>query len=232
MSHSTLPRTAARHSKSKRDARAIIRDVLLTVGILFLLYAAYEIWWTNVTSKHATNVAIGEIHRNWNRPQSPTHVITFGEGFALLYIPKLGASVHGLPIVQGTSKDALAKGAGHYSSSDLPGVSGNFAIAGHRSTHTEPFAHIDLLRAGDYAYVQTRDKWFKYKFVSSAIVTPQSLWVVDRNPAHLVEKYGSDQLMTITTCNPRWGSTERWVWWAVLVDTVSGNQAPDGLGAN
>jgi len=218
-----------RRIKKKFSMRVLLRDLLLTLGSILLLYVAYEIWWTNVTSKQVTNVTVGEIHRNWNRPQSPTHVITFGEGFALLYIPKLGSSVHGLPIVQGTSTDVLAKGAGHYAGSEMPGDRGNFAIAGHRSTHTEPFAHIDSLVAGDFAYVQTREKWFKYKFVSTALVKPEDVWVVGQDPAHIVAKFGSDHLMTVTTCNPRWGSTERWVWWAVLVDTVVGNNAPSGL---
>ena len=39
----------------------------------------------------------------------------------------------------------LRKGPGHYPDTPLPGVMGNMAIAGHRTTYGHPFGDLDQL---------------------------------------------------------------------------------------
>ena len=62
-----------------------------------------------------------------------------------------------MPVVEGVSLDDLAKGVGHYPKTVLPGEVGNFAVAGHRATHGEPFAYLDEVRKGDAVVVETQE---------------------------------------------------------------------------
>ena len=51
--------------------------------------------------------------------------------------------------------DDLRKGPGHYPGTALPGVRGNVAIAGHRTTYGAPFQDIDQLKPGDEVVLTT-----------------------------------------------------------------------------
>jgi sortase A len=154
----------------------------------------------------------------------------YGTGFALLYIPRLRDKVWGLPIHQGVGKDVLAQGAGHYRATAMPGQVGNFAIAAHRSTHDEPFANFPDLRTGDKVYVETRTEWFVYTLSKDdPNLRPSDVWVVEPVPGRPGAR-PTQQLMTMTTCTPRYGSTGRWAWWASLTATSpTTGPAPDGI---
>jgi len=54
-----------------------------------------------------------------------------------------------MAFVEGTSRDDLKKGPGHYPGTPLPGTIGNAAIAGHRTTYLHPFWGVDDLVPGD-----------------------------------------------------------------------------------
>ncbi|MFP5282231.1 MAG: sortase domain-bontaining protein [Actinomycetes bacterium] len=51
---------------------------------------------------------------------------------------------------------------GHYPSTAGPGQVGNFALAGHRITHGQPFARLLELDRGDKVVVETRDAVYTY----------------------------------------------------------------------
>ncbi len=138
---------------------------------------------------------------------------------ALVTIPRLGSDVVDTPMREGVDPEVINQGIGHFPGVALPGQPGNFAIAGHRSTHGEELRNIDQLQAGDLVYLRTRDAWFTYRLFKDLIVTPDSTWVVDAKPFP-ADPTVSDHLLTIVTCNPRWGSTERWIWWGALVSTT------------
>jgi sortase A len=81
-------------------------------------------------------------------------------------------------------------------------------VAGHRATNGEPFATLDRVRAGDIVVAETRRRWFTYVVDRTEIVQPDATWVLDPVPG----KPGAtptQPLLTLTTCNPRWASTER-----------------------
>lgn len=145
-----------------------------------------------------------------------------GNAFALMYIPRLRNEVWGTPIVKGIGKSSLARGIGYYPDSAAPGTEGNFAVAGHRTTHGEPFRSIDRLRIGDEVIVRTKTTWFTYRLERDDLVRPRDTWVVDPVPRGL--KRG--ELITLITCHPRWASTYRWIWWGVLVDSSPADQPP------
>jgi len=222
--------------------RTVVRgvgEVLITLGVLLLLLCVYQLWWTNIESAAAISLGRDEIQQDWRSSTdaatpdaSPTPLAEpgYGKGFGLLYIPRLKDKVWGLPISQGTGKDVLARGAGHYVGTAMPGGVGNFAIAAHRSTHDEPFANFPDLQVGDKVYVRTQQWWYVYTLrKDDATLSPTDVWVVDPVPG----KTGvppTQKLLTMTTCTPRYGSTGRWAWWGELTGySAATDPPPDGI---
>ena len=97
----------------------------------------------------------------------------------------------------------------------MPGAVGNVAVAGHRQTHGAVLDNIDALVPGDRIYIQTRDGFYVYSFRNSEVVLPARtdvLLPVPTQPAATpTERY-----LTMTSCNPRFGSQERIVAYSLL----------------
>ncbi|WP_369144446.1 class E sortase [Streptomyces sp. R44] len=143
--------------------------------------------------------------------------------FAVLRIPRLGLTV---PVAEGVSKrSVLDKGyAGHYPGTAGPGRVGNFALAGHRNTHGEPFRYINRLGRGDQVLVRTRARTYVYRVdLVLSSTSPRDVGVIRAVPRSLVKpSYGYDApgaYLTLTTCTPEFSSTYRLVVWAKLVST-------------
>ncbi|MGR4878876.1 class E sortase [Streptomyces sp. LARHCF249] len=140
--------------------------------------------------------------------------------YAVLRIPRLGLTV---PVAQGIDKRAvLDKGyAGQYPGTAGPGEEGNFALAGHRNTHGEPFRYINRLRAGDELVVEVRGKRFTY-VVGKVLgeTTERDVGVIAAVPRSLVKPdYGYSEpgaYITLTTCTPEYTSKYRLVVWGTL----------------
>ncbi|AVV42421.1 class E sortase [Streptomyces sp. ID05-04B] len=143
------------------------------------------------------------------------------QAYAVLRIPRLGLRV---PVAEGTSKQkVLNKGyAGHYSGSQQPGQQGNFAVAGHRNTHGEPFRYLNRLGRGDRVEVETRDATYTY-LVDKILpqTSPRDTGVIGPVPRSVTEPgrgYGvPGRYLTLTTCTPEYTSRYRLVVWGVLV---------------
>ncbi|MEU2077369.1 class E sortase [Streptomyces sp. NPDC013489] len=143
------------------------------------------------------------------------------DAFAVLRIPRLGLTV---PVAQGISKrSVLDKGyVGHYPGTAAPGRTGNFALAGHRNTHGEPFRYINRLAEGDVISVRTRGATYTYRVDQILPRTaPRDVGVVRAVPRSVVKpSYGYDApgaYLTLTTCTPEFSSAYRLVVWAKLV---------------
>lgn len=135
-----------------------------------------------------------------------------GPGSALAYmeIPRFG-SAWLWTVVEGVDLDDLALGPGHYPGTPLPGARGNLAIAGHRAGHGDPFIDFDLLRVGDTVTLRQSGAWWTYRvYRGPERITPDRLWVL-RQPA-------LGRRLTLTTCWPRYGNSERLFVRARLVD--------------
>jgi sortase A len=209
-------------------------ELSLTAAALILLYVVYQVWFTNVVADSTSNAVAAEVSQTIelaNAKESTADAEVYGlapepeVGFALVYIPRLKSDVWGIPLVEGTSHKALASGIGHYSNTELPGEVGNFAIAGHRATNGEPFARFERLTAGDLVYIHSTAGWFVYELVADQKIPNTALWVLDDVPSGL--EIESNQLITLTTCDPRWNSTQRWAWWGKLIS--DGPDAPKEL---
>ena len=210
--------------------RAALRglgQLLITAGLVILLFVAYELWWTGLTTRHDQHELLRNLERQWSQPAAagtPLDNPPLGSGIAILRIPRLGKS-YKFVIVQGTSTADLEKGPGHYVGTALPGQVGNFYVAGHRTTYLHPFYDINKLRAGDPIVLETRDEWLTYTVENipgttakyQEIVSPGDFSVTypvpdqpdPTKPAHL-------KVLTFSSCNPRYSASQRIVIHALL----------------
>jgi sortase A len=239
--HLTSAAPAARRPSVGYRILGVIGEVMMTLGALLLLFVAYQLWWTNVEAERQTAQAATQLQRQWVRTTAPTTAPksteptspSLGTAFALAWIPRLKDKVWGLPINEGVGMDELARGLGHYPETAMPGEIGNFAIAGHRATNGEPLRNIDLLEKGDEVIIETSDAWYTYRLDHDKIVTPDAVWVVEPVPGR-PDDTPTEALITVTTCNPRWASYERWIWWGVLESHIdkSTGKVPEAVAAD
>ncbi|MFD4136173.1 class E sortase [Streptomyces goshikiensis] len=142
------------------------------------------------------------------------------DAYAVLRVPRLGLVV---PVAQGIDKrGVLDKGyVGHYPGTAAPGARGNFALAGHRNTHGEPFRYVNRLRAGDELIVDVRGRRFVYVVGKTlAQTTERDTGVIAPVPRSVVRPdagYGEPgSYITLTTCTPEYSSRYRLVVWGTL----------------
>lgn len=141
--------------------------------------------------------------------------------YAVLRIPAIGVTA---PVAQGISKSAILNHGyvGHYPQTAQPGQTGNFALAGHRNTHGEPFRYINRLRAGDTVTVETATGRFVYAVEKTVPQTnPSDGSVIAPVPFSTVHPAarmtGPGAYITLTTCTPEYTSRYRLVVWGRLV---------------
>ena len=94
-------------------------------------------------------------------------------------IPKIGLAAD---MWEGIRLSTLNNGPGHWPGTAMPGEVGNVVIAGHRVSHHADFRHVNDLVAGDEVIMTTPAGRFVYTVVSTEIVKPDALWVVDQTP--------------------------------------------------
>lgn len=129
--------------------------VLILSGIGVLGYVAWQYWGTNVVAKQQQAEVRQIISDDWKNG-------TDGKNIGLLRVPRFGTEYE-VPIVKGFDQKSLSKGVGMYEEAALPGELGNFAIAGHRVTHGEPFRDFLKLKKGDLVHIETRTAVFTYQ---------------------------------------------------------------------
>lgn len=203
-------------------ASRLAGELFITLGLVMLLFVGYQLWYTNFLAGRTADDAAGSLLQNWDRAPAgaaapPVAAFEPGEGFALLYIPKLDVKV---PVAEGTDKaKVLDKGlVGHYGvesvKTAMPSdAQGNFALAGHRNTHGEPFRYINRLVPGDKIVVETRDAFYTYEMTSQLAQTPPSNVSVIR-PVPVGSGFTSPgRYITLTTCTPEFTSTYRMIVW-------------------
>ncbi|MGB0102348.1 MAG: class E sortase [Nocardioides sp.] len=200
----------------------MVAELAITLGVVLAAFVFYVLVWTNHQTAAAQDDLKDDFHAEKDaRPQGAAQANAVdapdsGEGLGILHIPALGNDWSWV-VVEGVSDDDLARGPGHFPETALPGRVGNFAVAGHRSTHGEPFADLDALAVGDDVVVETVDGWLTYQVMWERILTPTATEVLAPVSGHPGDK-ASQRTMTLVTCHPRWGSSERLVIGAQLVE--------------
>lgn len=104
-----------------------------------------------------------------------------------LEIPRLGLSVI---VMEGTNATTLRRAAGHIPGTALPGHAGNIGISAHRDTHFRPLKDV---RTDDLITFTTLSGEFRYRVVSTRIVTPYQVEVLDAS---------QHEALTLITCHP------------------------------
>ncbi|MFC7481949.1 class E sortase [Luedemannella flava] len=195
-------------------------ELLITAGLVLLLFAAYEIWGKAVIVQQHQNDLDKQLAQIWGDSGDPSHGPTTaapsagkappGWAIARLYIPKL--KKHWV-VVEGVSLADIKWAPGHYPKSAKPGELGNFAVAGHRSPAI--FWDLDKMNVGDEIVVETQTTFYTYRVTTRKIVKPTDVNVVAPVPGHPNEKPDT-AMLTITTCDPKWDNYHRLIVHAVL----------------
>ncbi|WP_327743902.1 class E sortase [Streptomyces europaeiscabiei] len=224
----------------------IAAEGAVTLGLVLLLFVAHQLWWTNRQAQEGAAREVAALERDWGKDRGRERSATGesderpgpvplaapaplagpstsprpAEAYAVLVVPRLSLRV---PVAEGVGRaDVLDKGyAGHYPGTAQPGRPGNFALAGHRNTHGEPFRHLDRLEPGDEVRVETRDAVHTYVVDRTLPQTaPGDGGVLRSVPRSEVRpSYGYDErghYLTLTTCTPEYTSTYRLVVWGKL----------------
>jgi sortase A len=205
--------------------------VLITAGVLILLFVAYQLWGTNILEARAQDDLRDDFKRELadqprpdpddDRPDDVDIPIPpAGEPVGIIRIPKIGLDK---VVVEGTTVADLRKGPGHYEGTPLPGQQGNAAIAGHRTTYGAPFADLDQLQPGDVITVQTLAGTFDYR------VRAGGVFVVNPSEVAVLETTPSEDMLTLTTCNPKYSARERLIVQADYMDPVPLPEPPQPI---
>lgn len=144
----------------------VIGELLLTVGVLLLLFAFYESYWTNIASNRMQEDVQTRLEEQWVNPRQ-NKATELGDAFAKMYIPAFGQDYQ-FAIVEGVQEQQLLTGPGHYPDTQMPGEDGNFAVAGHRVGKGAPFNDLGALQACDAIVVETQNEWVTYRVLPMA----------------------------------------------------------------
>ncbi|WP_435887203.1 class E sortase [Streptomyces antimycoticus] len=239
------PRTrmeAKRAARARKDspgvvASRVVGELFITLGVVMLLFVTYQLWWTNIRAHQQANGAANNLQKKWDENGGDDRnpgTFSPGQGFAIIYIPKLDVKA---PIAEGIDKHkVLDRGmVGHYGKSPLKTAmpwdkKGNFALAGHRNTHGEPFRYINRLKPGDEIVVETQSRYYTYAMSSILPQTsPSNTGVI--NPVPPGSGFTEPgRYITLTTCTPEFTSTYRMILWGKMVEERPRSQGkPDAL---
>jgi sortase A len=251
-----------------RRGLILFGELAVTLGLVTVLLATYELWWTNRTAEANAAQTVSALEHQWDaqaqrqaqqQAQAPSSTPgptvgaspsgttpatapasgTGGWGggggmgidsmardltaFAVIRIPTLGLV---FPVAEGVDKYAVLNHGyiGHYPGTAMPGQLGNFAVAGHRNTHGQPFRYLDRIRVGDAVIVEVAGWDYVYQVDSILPETePSDGTVVLPEPYstdHPSDRYGyrtPGHYITLTTCTPAFTSLYRMVVWGHLV---------------
>jgi len=172
------PRSKPEFEPGPDRTRTIVRtvgEVLITLGMVVLLFVVYEVYITDLLSAGKQREATAQLDDRWHDeepaagPERSDHFEGLGEGdgFAKMFIPAFGADFE-FTIVEGTTAQSLEVGPGHYPDTAYPGQPGNFSVAGHRVGKGAPFNDINLIQSCDAIVVETQYSWFTYRMVPLA----------------------------------------------------------------
>lgn len=223
--------------------------MMIRVGVLLLLFVAYQLWGTGLHTSRAQDDLQSEFREQQAQvaelpgegtstpatdttdttaatlpPQvaAPTDVPPErGEAIGFISIPQIGAEFY---IVEGVELRWLQEGPGHFPQTPLPGQAGNAALAGHRTTFKAPFNRIDELEPGDQFFVETLQGKFTYEVLPQASADggpPSGHYIVGPTATEILDDKGDNRL-TLMACHPKYSAKQRIVVEAELV----GNPAP------
>jgi sortase A len=222
-----------------------IGRMMIRVGVLILLFVAYQLWGTGLHTTQAQDQLQDEFRAQQEQvgelPGEPGPEDTLPPGtlppttapatdqppergapVGFISIPQIGAEFY---IVEGVELRWLEEGPGHFPQTPMPGQAGNAALAGHRTTYKAPFNRIDELEPGDQMTVETLQGTFTYEVLPQPGEDgepPSGHYIVGPYATEILDDKGDNRL-TLMACHPKYSAAQRIVVEAKLV----GNPAPE-----
>ena len=232
-----------------RAGAGALGELLITAGVLVLLFLVWQLWWTDVAAADDQRAAVASVQQTFASappatgtapdaaPDAPADPPVLGEpeqdgeGFAVVHVPRFGEGWQ-VAAEQGVGLRAVLNDGvlGHYPGTAMPGGVGNLALAGHRTTYGAPLSAVADLVPGDPLVVETADGWYVYLVRGTEVVTPDRVDVIAPVPGD-PQATPTERLITLTACHPRFSARQRYVVHGVL-DSFSprGGPPPAALG--
>lgn len=185
------------HVHAARRRTCLIRPILrwsqyicLFIGIGALSWCAYVTADAKWTQASLERVLTGV--REGARPKPPRALALDalspeGSLVGRIDIARVGISAI---VLEGDDPRTLARGIGHIPGTALPGWSGNVGLAGHRDTF---FRALKRIRLGDDILMTTLQGRYRYRVVSSEVVSPNETRVLGASAIPSI---------TLITCYP------------------------------
>ncbi|WP_051326082.1 class E sortase [Glycomyces tenuis] len=212
--------------KTRKTVRGV-GEVLITFGVVVLLYAAYEVFGVSAEINNQQEDLSSELDVLWDteggEDGDAAPVPELGDAFARMWAPDIRPE--SWVIVEGTDLADIEYAPGRYLDGAYPGEQGNFTLAGHNVPAI--FQKIRELEAGDKVVIETMDHFYVYEVQEHVVVDETQVEITEPVPGEPgVEPGEDDYWLTLFTCHPLWDNYERYVVYSQLVETYE--RDPDG----
>src|SRR5579884_773008 len=209
-----FPRPSWGYHQVVVNGRRLVAALAIVAGALLVVAAAkpfrHAVRTPHVTTSPSPSPSEVVAPRRARPPESRGAAAP-GQVIGTLTIPRLHETE---TFRQGVGASVLQYGPGHYPMTHLPGEAGTVAIAGHRTTHTHPFLHLNDLRANDRIFITAYGRRFVYRVYAMKIVRPTDVWVLMLR-SHVPR-------LVLTACHPPHLATFRIVVFARQIGPVAG----------
>lgn len=231
--------------------------ILVTVGLLIVAFAGFQLWGTGLAEARAQDELSRELaarlEASTTSPSpSRDHAVEPGTGESSPTSAPVASATSqpaarswGLDpghaagriiipaialdkvFVEGVERDHLRRGPGRYPDNPWPGRAGNAAIAGHRTTHGAPFFDLDRLKPGDEIIIETFDGRFRYRVEGHDTGGGTAGHFIVDPWAVDVLDDKGDNRLTLTACHPKYSAAQRIIVTAILVEEPVPSEAVD-----
>ncbi|HDP70062.1 MAG TPA: class E sortase [Actinobacteria bacterium] len=192
-------------SEKKRQ----IGILLILIGTAIILYPAATLIYGN----YYQNLLLEEVELISKSTPTVETIDTEQENMkkefplTVIIIPKIGLAQ---TVLDGISKDILAKGPGHHPSSVNPGEIGYCVVIGYCKSHSRPFGRLQELKNGDEIILKTTDTEFTYQIYSCEETKAMEKITLDK---------AQDKKLILTTCVPKYQESTRFVIKSILISS-------------
>ncbi|GAB3647469.1 class E sortase [Glycomyces tarimensis] len=220
-------RDAEAAGKVRKTVRGV-GEVLITFGVIVLLYAAYEVFGVTGEINNAQDDLSTDLEMMWEAEEGEESVDgapvpELGDVFARMWAPDIRPE--SWTLVEGTELSDIEYAPGRYLEGAYPGEQGNFTLAGHNVPAI--FQKIRELEAGDKVVIETKEYFYVYEVQEHVVVDETQVEITEPVPGEPgVEPGDEDYWMTLFTCHPLWDNYERYVVYSKLTDTIE--RDPEG----
>lgn len=210
----------------------VLGDLLLTAGVVVLLFVGWQLWIGDAIIGAQFKSEAGALTEEWAAAPATPSPSASPDGSGPVEAPALAqpgnGEVFGVLRVPVSDPTTSSSSPGRERLGD-PGPHRDRPLPRHRDAGSagqlrhrraprqprRPFADLPSLRIGDAVVVETPDGWYTYRFRNLEYVRPDGVEVLLPTPQQ-PEVQATDKLITMTTCSPRYGSTERAIAYGVF----------------